>query len=56
MIRVQIQGTTIFGYVQENYKESKLPKIAFLDEETNMIKRVNKRLIKTAYPRERPPA
>jgi hypothetical protein len=53
MIRVQIQGTTIFGYVQKNYKDVKLPKIAFLDEETNEVKRINKKLIKSAYPKER---
>lgn len=56
MIRVQIQGTTIFGYVQENYKDIKLPKIAFLDEETNEVKRITKKLIKPAYQKERWPA
>tara|TARA_R100001510_G_C7531834_1_gene122951 strand:+ start:27 stop:194 length:168 start_codon:yes stop_codon:yes gene_type:complete len=53
MIRVQIQGTTIFGYVQENYKEVKLPKVAFLDEETKNIRRVNKKLIKNTEQKER---
>jgi len=54
MIRVQIQGTTIFGYVQKNYKDVKLPKIAFLDEETNKVKRVAKKLIRPTYPKDRP--
>ena len=49
MTRVQIRGTTIFGYVQDNYLDIKLPKIAFLDEETNEVKRVAKKLIRPAY-------
>tara|TARA_R100000654_G_scaffold30731_1_gene55597 strand:+ start:576 stop:743 length:168 start_codon:yes stop_codon:yes gene_type:complete len=53
MIRVQIQGTTIFGYVQENYKELKLLKVAFLDEETKDIRRVDKRYIRVANQKER---
>ena len=53
MIRVQIQGTTIFGYVQKNYKDVKLHKIAFLDEETNKVKRVAKKLIRPTYPKDR---
>lgn len=56
MIRVKIKGTTIFGYVQEDYQEVKLPKIAFFDEEIQEWKRVHKKLIKPAYPRERSPA
>ena len=56
MVRVKIQGTTIFGYVQENYKDIKLTKVAFLDEETNEVKRINKKLIKPAYEKERWPA
>ena len=56
MIRVQIKGTTIVGYVQEDYQEVKLPKIAFFDEEIQEWKRVNKKLIKPTYQKERWPA
>ena len=35
MNRVQIQGTTIFGYVREDYKENgQKQRLTFLDEET----------------------
>ena len=49
MIRVQIRGTTIFGYVQDNYLDIKLNKVVFIDEETNQVKRITKKLIRLAY-------
>jgi len=49
MTRVQIRGTTIFGYVQENYQDIKLNKVIFIDEETNQVKRITKKQIRPAY-------
>ena len=49
MTRVQIRGTTIFGYVQDNYQDIKLNKVIFIDEETNQVKRITKKQIRPAY-------
>jgi len=49
MTRVQIRGTTIFGYVQDNYQDIKLNKVVFIDEETNQVKRITKKQIRLAY-------
>jgi hypothetical protein len=53
MIRVQIHGTTIFGYVLGDYKDNKLKRVAFLDEETKQVRRVTKNQIKETYQKDR---
>jgi len=53
MTRVQIRGTTIFGYVQDNYLDIKLKKIGFLDEETKQTRKVSKNQIRPAYEKDR---
>tara|TARA_R110002050_G_scaffold143703_1_gene268963 strand:+ start:649 stop:816 length:168 start_codon:yes stop_codon:yes gene_type:complete len=53
MNRVKIQGTTIFGYVREDYKESKLKKVSFLDEETKQVRRITKSLIRETEQKDR---
>ena len=53
MNRVQIQGTTIFGYVREDYKDSDKNKVDFLDEETNEVIKVTKNQIKETYQKDR---
>jgi hypothetical protein len=53
MNRVQIQGTTIFGYVREDYKDSDTVKVDFLDEETNQVIKVTKNQIKETYQKDR---
>jgi hypothetical protein len=52
-MRVQIKGTTIFGYVREDLQESRSSeKISFLDEETNEIIKVKTSQLKEAYLKE----
>lgn len=52
-MRVQIKGTTIFGYIRDDLQESRSSKkISFLDEETNEIIKVNSNQLKETYERE----
>jgi len=52
-MRVQIKGTTIFGYVREDLQEPRSSeKISFLDEETNEIIKVKTSQLKEAYLKE----
>jgi len=52
-MRVQIKGTTIFGYVRVDIKDSKKTKVDFLDEETNEIIKVKVTQLKETYQKER---
>jgi hypothetical protein len=52
-MRVQIKGTTIFGYIRVDLEKSRSSKkIDFLDEETNQIIKVNSNQLKEAYLKE----
>jgi len=49
MIKVQLHGTTIFGYVPKNYKEFKIDRVPFLDQETGKNRTVKKKHIREIY-------
>lgn len=52
-MRVQIKGTTIFGYIRVDLEKSRSSeKINFLDEETNQIIKVKASQLKEAYQKE----
>jgi hypothetical protein len=49
MIKVQIHGTTKFGYVPVKYKDFKIDKVPFLDEETGKSRILRKKQIREVY-------
>jgi hypothetical protein len=52
-MRVQIKGTTIFGYIRADLKKSRSSeKISFLDEETNQVIKVKASQLKETYQKE----
>jgi hypothetical protein len=53
LMRVQIKGTTIFGYVRGDIKDLKRTRVDFLDEETNEIIKVKVTQLRETYQKER---
>jgi hypothetical protein len=52
-MRVQIKGTTIFGYIRKDLEESRSSeKINFLDEETKKVIKIKASQLKEAYQKE----
>lgn len=52
-MRVQIKGTTIFGYIRADLEKSRSSeKISFLDEETNQVIKVKASQLKETYQKE----
>ncbi len=52
-MRVQIKGTTIFGYIRVDLKKfGSSEKINFLDEETNQVIKVKASQLKESYEKE----
>lgn len=52
-MRVQIKGTTIFGYIRKDLEESRRSeKINFFDEETKQVIKIKASQLKEAYQKE----